>query len=61
MESWTEHYLELYATENTVSEEALNGVENLPVMEELDKEHTQEELSKATDKLACGKTQVLTG
>ena len=55
MERWAEHYMELYATENSVSEEALNGVANLPVMEELDKEPTQEELSKAIDKLACGK------
>ncbi|XP_038062349.1 uncharacterized protein LOC119732818 [Patiria miniata] len=55
MERWAEHYMELYATENTVSEEALNGIANMPVMEELDTDPTQEELSKAIDSLACGK------
>ena len=47
--------MELYATENTVSEEALNDVASLPVMEELDKEPTRVELSKAIDSLTCGK------
>ncbi|XP_038064973.1 uncharacterized protein LOC119735349 [Patiria miniata] len=49
--------MELYATENTLSEEALNGIVSLPVMEVLDKDPTQEELSKAIDRLACGKAQ----
>ena len=51
MERWAEHYMELYATENTVSEEALNDIASLPVMEELDKEPTRVELSKAIDSL----------
>ena len=27
MERWVEHYLELYSTENTVSEEVLNSIQ----------------------------------
>ena len=29
MERWAEHYMKLYATENTVLEEALNGIASL--------------------------------
>ena len=36
MERWVEHYLELYSTENTVSEEALNSIQEMPIMVELD-------------------------
>jgi len=46
MERWVEHYLELYSTENTVSEEALSSIPFLPVLEELDTEPTVEELEK---------------
>ena len=36
MERWVEHYLELYSTENTVSEEALDSIKLIPIMVELD-------------------------
>ena len=55
MERWVEHYLELYSTQNVVTEAALNAIDQLPVMEELDEEPTVEELSKAMDALATGK------
>ena len=55
MGRWVEHYLDLYSRENCVTQEALDGIEDLPVLEELDTEPTLEELSKAIDALACGK------
>ena len=55
MERWVEHYLELYSTENTVSEEAINSIPTLSVLKELDTEPTLAELEKAIDALACGK------
>ena len=55
MQRWVEHYLELYATQNTVTDSALRAISDLPVMEELDTPPTLDELSKAIDRLACGK------
>ena len=55
MGRWVEHYLELYARENSVTQEKLDAIEELPVLEELDSEPTMEELSKAIDALACGR------
>ena len=55
MGRWVEHYLELYARENSITQEALDTIEELPVLEELDSEPTMEELSKAIDALACGR------
>ena len=55
MTRWVEHYLELYSRENLVSQEALDALEDLPVLVELDAEPTLEELSKAIDALSCGK------
>ena len=47
-----------YMLQRTVSEEVLNSIVNLSVMEELDKEPTQEELSKAIDSLESGNSSV---
>ena len=55
MERWVEHYLELYSTQNVVTDAALDAISQLPVMEELDEEPTVEELSKAIDCLSTGK------
>ena len=55
LKRWIEHYLELYATLNTVSSTALKDIPDMPPMEELDATPTLEELSKAIDTLACGK------
>ena len=55
LQRWVKHYLKLYATQNIVTDTALNALPSLPVMEELDDLPTEEELSKAIDSLACGK------
>ena len=53
MERWVEHYSDLYSRENTVSTAALDVIDCLPTMDELDSEPLVEELSKAIDSLAC--------
>ena len=55
MERWVEHYLKLYPTENTITDEELDTIENLPVMTELDVEPTDGDISKAIDSLKNGK------
>ncbi len=55
MQRWVEHYLELYATQNIVTDTDLDAIPDLPVLEELDTPPTLEELSKAIDCLAFGK------
>ena len=55
MERWVEHYAELYAMENVVTEDALNAIECRPELEELDREPPIDELSEALDSLASGK------
>lgn len=55
MERWVEHYSDLYSKENTVSDSALEAIERLPTMNELDAVPTVVELSKAIDSLASGK------
>lgn len=52
MERLMEHYLELYSTENTVSEEALNSIQLMPIMVELDSEPTAYEIEKVITSLA---------
>ncbi|XP_076052811.1 uncharacterized protein LOC143032227 [Oratosquilla oratoria] len=55
MDRWVEHYSELYSRENTVAPSALDAIEPLAIMEELDAEPTITELCKAIDSLASGK------
>lgn len=55
MERWAEHYQDLYSTETIVTEQAVNNIPPMPVMEELDLPPSVEELSKAIDSLAHGK------
>ena len=55
MERWVEHYTELYARENVVTEDALNAIECRPELEELDREPTIDKLNEALDSLASGK------
>lgn len=55
MDRWVEHYHDLYSTENVVTEPALNSIKTLPVMEELDREPTMDEVSDAIDALHNGK------
>ena len=49
MARWVEHSLDPYSRENIVSQEALNAIEDLHVVEDLDAEPTVEELSEAID------------
>ena len=55
LERWVEHYSDIYSRDNIVPPSALDAVECLPTMEELDTEPTLEELRKAIDSLASGK------
>ena len=55
MDRWVEHYLELYSTENTVSEGAINSVPVLPVLNDLDAMPTLSELEDAINALSSGK------
>ena len=55
MDRWVEHYSDLYSRESTMSPAALDAIECMSVMEELDAESTIYELSKAIDSLAAGK------
>ena len=55
LQRWMEHYLELYSTQNIVTDTALNALPGLLVLEELDNTPKLEELSIAIDGLACVK------
>ena len=55
LKRWTEHYLELYSTENTITQEALNNIPQLSVLDHLDEEPSIEEFEEAYDHLAKGK------
>ena len=58
MERWVEHYLDLYSSENSplrLSREALDAIQDLPILHELDAESILDELSKAIDTPACRK------
>ena len=61
MERWVEHYSDLYSRQNTVTAPALDAVECLPTMEELDRNPTIDELSKAIDSLSAGKAPGMDG
>ena len=54
MDRWKEHYSDLYSRENSVTASALEAIEPVPIMEELDAQPTAEELSKAIHSLAAG-------
>ena len=55
MERWVEHYSDLYSRENVESAAALDVIECLSTMDELDSEPSVEELSKAIDNLTSDK------
>lgn len=48
---WVEHYVELYFTDNIVSQSVLDVIERLPKMPELDNPPTLQDVSRAIDKL----------
>ena len=55
MKRWVEHNLEIYRTENKVTEATLNDIPQLTVLEELDAEPTLNELEKAISCLTSRK------
>ena len=55
VERWGEHFSELFSTENVVVASALDAIEHLPIMEELDAIPTLGELGKAIASLTCAK------
>ena len=55
MECWVQHYSELYSRENAVTKEALNNIECLIVLEELDSKPTLAEIKEALDSLTSNK------
>ena len=55
MERLVEHYLDLYSSENSVSHEAPDAIQDLPILHVLDAESMLDEISKAIDALACRK------
>ena len=55
MDRWVEHYSQLYSCERSISEDLENEIPPLPIMTELDKEPTEDELSRAIDYLRSGK------
>ena len=55
MERWGEHFSELYSRENVLLISALDAIEPLPTMEELDAIPILEELGKAMESLTCAK------
>ena len=61
MERWVEHYTNLYSRENTISDEVMDAILSLPLMEELDELPTLEEVGKAIDGLNPGKAPGLDG
>ena len=55
LDRWVEHYSELYSRENVVHQSALDAIDHLPLMPELDEVPSIEELSKEIDRLPSGK------
>ena len=55
MKRWVEHYLEIYVTENKVTEAALNIIAQLTLIEELDAEPTLDELEQVISCLTSGR------
>ena len=55
LDRWVEHYSKLYSMENVVHQSALDAIDHLPLMQELDEAPSIDELSKAIDRLPSGK------
>ena len=54
MERWVEHYSNLYAQETQVTKEALDSMEILSTLHDLDLDPTVQELIKGLDALSAG-------
>ena len=53
--SWLEEYLEFYASQNSVTQKALDAIGELSILEDLDSKPFMKELRKEIEALACGK------
>ena len=61
MDRWKEHYAELLSTETSITAEALQAIESLPCMTELDALPSKKELSDALDLMTSGKAPGMDG
>ena len=61
MERWVEHYAKLSTKENMVSLEALNAIDCLPVLEDLDSEPTKVEVKEVLRHLYLEKARCQDG
>ena len=55
LDRWVEHYSELYSRENVVHQSALDTIDHLSLIPELDEVLSIKDLSKAIDRLPSGK------
>ena len=60
MNRWVEHNTELYSRENKCHQSALDAIESLPEIPELDTIPSPDELAKAIDKLPRTKAIAVT-
>ena len=61
MERWKEHYSELYSSQTSVSESAIDAIDQLPLMAELDNHPTLRDLEEAVASLPVGKAPGMDG
>ena len=61
MARWEKNYSDLGSRVNTLSPAALDAIECLPILDELDSQPSEEELSKAIDSLASGEATCIDG
>ena len=61
MEFWVEHYSDLYGAASFISPSAINQIEKLPTLFELDAIPTKVELSEAIKAISSGKAPGLDG
>ena len=55
MERWVEHFQELYSRDFKISDQLIQNIQSLSIINKLDSLPALRELSKAIDSLACAK------
>jgi Reverse transcriptase (RNA-dependent DNA polymerase) len=55
LERWVDHYLEIYATQNLVADDALSSLPDLSILDSLDETPSLTDLSNAINSLKNGK------
>ena len=55
MERWAEHLQEIYSRDFKISDQLIQNIQSLPIIDKLDSLPTLEKLIKAIDSLACAK------